>query len=626
MRQVMTIVGTDGSGKTTVATELVSRLRAQGVDATREWLGAESYLMAPVRLGLRLFWQRRSRESQPEQGSDYRDEVSGKNALAARHGWASKIYVRLVMADYWLQLRVKLHRNRRRDLVVADRYLFDVVVNLALALGWSVAQAIQYTQTQLWRFPMPILGVLVRVSPEVSMSRKDDIPDIEYVRLRASYYEAIALAFGFSVIDGTRPVGESAAILQRMVERQLRTPSVHYVHSNNEDVGGADLVLVSMAEHMRKWGDGCRAMVHLRLPTRAALAHADAGTPVAISSFVRPQVSSGLVGVARLILGGPVTVAHFWRIFGRERPSIVHVNDLYDFLPAVAARLRGIPVVFHIRMIKTGRMRRVFAYLLPRVATTVISVSHAVRQAYSSAKSPVGGSLVVHDLGNPRLVDHTESIAEPGPRPAGIPAEGRLVAMVGRLEPWKGQHVLLQAIELLPAAVRNGNTFVVVGGRVPGKEKYAERFEGEAQRLGVHYVGARTDVPDILLAADVSIHCSVEPDPFPGVVIESLLAGAATVAVGAGGVLEMIDRPEVGLLYEPGDFVALAGIIEALLTSPVCPRERYGAAGRRRAQELVSASVVDGQLGSVYESLATGSSQHSRSGLSRVSGNPEEAA
>ncbi len=616
MRQVMTIVGTDGSGKTTIATELVVRLRAGGIDATREWLGAESYLMAPIRRMLQLFWRRRDRKSQPGSAGGYRQEILGKNALAAKHGWASKIYLGLAMADYRMQLSGKLLRNRRRDLVVADRYVFDVVVNLALALGWPVGQAIEYAQKCLWKFPSPVLGVLVSVSPEVSMSRKNDIPDIEYVRQRTSYYEAIAHAFGFTVIDGTRPVDESVAFLLPLVERKMRMPSVHYVHSNNEDVGGADLVLVSMAEHMRKWRGGYRAVVHLRLPTRAALAHSEAGTPVALSSFVRPQVSFGAAGAFRLVFRAPLTIAHFLGVFGRERPSLVHVNDLYDFLPALAARLRGIPVVFHVRMIKSGAIGRVFTILLPRLATTVIHVSESVRQAYPFARTPTGGSLVVHDLGNPRLVDHNGNIIEPGPRPAGIPTRGRLVTMVGRLEEWKGQHVLLQAIELLPADLRASNTFIVVGGRVPGKEEYADRIEGKARRLGVHFVGSRTDVPEILLASDVSVHCSVQPDPFPGVVIESLLAGAATIGVRAGGVLEMIDSPEVGVLYDPGDYVELAKIIQTILTSPVCPREQYGEAGRRRAQALVSASVVDDQLGSIYENLVMNSSEHSRPGHS----------
>lgn len=606
MQQVIVVMGTDGSGKTTLTSDLVASLRGEGIDVVREWLGAESYLMAPVRRILRRTWAGRSgigNKTSGDKRPTYREEVSRKNELVTRHAWATSGYLTLVMADYRMQLQYKLFRSRQHEIVIADRYVFDVVVNLALTLGWTIEEAIQYTQKQIGRFPAVRLGVYVKVSPEVSMSRKDDIPDIEYIRLRQTYYEAIARAFGFTVIDGTVPIAENVSKLRDLVQDNFVTPSIHYVHSNNEDVGGADMVLVSMAEHMGRSGAGYRTMVHLRLPTSIAQKHAALGTPVALSNYVRPQLTGGAAGLVRLVVLGPVALCHFWRIFDRQRPDLVHVNDLYDFIPALAARMHRIPVVFHIRMIKTGVIQEVFSTLVPRLANVSVSVSAAVRDNYRFKNDHPEENLVIHDLGNRRLVDYQGDVRLPGPPPAELPVRGRIVTMVGRFERWKGQHLFLEAIERLPDELRNRNSFVLVGGRVPGKEAYADSIEREADRLGAQCLGVRDDVPEILLASDISVHCSVAPDPFPGVVVESLLAGAVTVAARAGGVVEIINDESQGVTYAPGDSEELSELIASLLTASEAPRARYAKVGRARALELTSANVIDGQLASVYEKL-----------------------
>lgn len=606
MPRIVTIVGTDGSGKTTMSSALVDLLREQGVDAAREWLGAESYITAPVRKLLRSRWRRLPTSESSQQTTR---EVAQKQAMVARHAWAKRLYLAVVLLDYRLQLAFKMQRNRGRDLLVADRYLFDVIVNLALTYGLSIQETVELAQRQIAKLPLPLVRIFLRVEPEVSMQRKDDIPDIEYLRLRFDYYEAIAASFGFVVLDGTLPVADNAKWLLEHVITSLELPHVHYVHANNEDVGGADFVLVSMADQMRSWAGAYRTTVSLRSATAAARLHAQRGTPVLLAPVVRPQVTAGPRGLVRLAVKGPVTLAYFYRLFGRERPDIVHVNDLYDFLPALAARARHVPVVYHIRMIRAGFVRRVFRQLLPRSSDAIVSVSEAVRRVYDPQRSLGGRHRVIHDLGNPVLVDFAGDVTVNQARPTGLAPGGRLVIMVGRIQEWKGQHVFLDAISLLPADIRQRNAFVLVGGGVDGRSDYwgSPEYVGEvvakAGHLGVQCLGDRNDVPDLLLAADVSVHCSIRPDPFPGVVIESLLAGTATVAADVGGVPEMIDSPDVGMLYAPGDARALSDHLLQLLDSDTSPRSRFGSAARARALRLVSPKAIYDQIDGLYRDL-----------------------
>ncbi|NVJ64182.1 MAG: glycosyltransferase [Flavobacteriaceae bacterium] len=615
-RHLICIIGTDGSGKTTLSDAVVEVLQTRGESAERVWLGAESFLMKPVRGLLRLAWgKRRGKKpaSAPKQGdgsqrTDYAAEIARKNALARKYGWATRFYIALVWADYRLQLALKRWRHRAADTIVADRYLFDVAINIGLTVGWSPDEVVSFVRTRLGRLALPEMRVFLRVSPEVSLQRKDDIFDIDYLHLRFSYYEAIARAFGFVELDGTLPIADNRDWLLGELAAERARPYVLYVHANNTDIGGADKVLALMAEHMRDHGrpeNGNRVAVCVRLQTAIVDRYAEVGIPVIHHPFERPQVSRGIGGLIRLALASPLTLVFFWRLFGRERPDIVHINDLYDFLPALAARLRGVPVVWHIRMIIThDRMRAAFARVVAKLAPVSVSVSRAVRDHYFP--TPVAGheALVIHDLGNAMLIanDHNPSVT--ASRPEGLPEHGLLVLMVGRIEPWKGQDVFIEAVRRLPASLREGNVFALAGGGVEAKENYLAEIRSSAAKEEIIMLGSRDDVPVLMCAADVSVHASTKPDPFPGVVIESLLAGAATIAAGAGGAVEMIDDGVHGRLTPPGDAAALSAALEDFLTADARPRARFGATARARALGLVNARVVDAAIEKVYDRLA----------------------
>lgn len=609
MRRIVTVVGTDGSGKTTLSDELVAALNDRGVHSERVWLGAESKLMSVPRAFLKLFWRGRGSSESAGASKGYRAEIARKNRLATRFGPAIGPYVFLAMTDYRMQIAAKLRRHRSLDLIVADRYVFDVAVNIGLALGWKPDEVVAFAQRQLARFPIPQVLIFLRVEPEVSLSRKDDIPDVDYLRLRLSYYDAIAAAFGFTVLDGSLPIPENRERLLELVTAALAKPYVHYVHANNSDVGGADRVLALMADHARRpAGDdlpGYRVSVSLREETGAVATYARLGIPVVLHAFVRPQVSGRAASILNSALRAPATVWHFWRLLGRERPDIVHVNDLYDVLPAFTARMRGIPVVYHLRMIKTSSLlRRGFGAVVPRCADVSVSVSRAVRDHYFGPSPSSHRAEVVHDLGNSTLTADQGDVAVPAARPEPIGDGGRLVVMVGRIEPWKGQDVFLDAVARLPREIREQHEFAIVGGGVPGSEDYLARVTGRAQQLGVWFLGERSDVPAILRAADISVHSSTAPDPFPGVVVESLLAGAATIGADAGGVPEMITGPDVGLLVPPGDAGRLASALTTLLTDPTEPRVRFGERGRRAALAVTDPSIIDRRIAEIYQSLA----------------------
>jgi glycosyltransferase involved in cell wall biosynthesis len=613
--RIVTIIGTDGSGKTTVGDSVANSLRAQGAQTARLWLGSESYLMAPVRAIYRLLHRGVAPPSLQHLQPSYADEVSRKTALVSRAPWLARPYVALALFDYRVQLRLKLLRARRHRLIIADRYVFDVAINIGLALGWEPSKVIDLLHRTLPTMPLPALGIFLRVPPETSLARKSDIPDETYLALRMRFYDAVAAAFGFHVLDGTRPVSEITAQVLDLTQRLGSQRYVHFVHANNTDIGGADKVLATMAARTRfglttpSLPSAYRVAVSLRRPTSVLDSYHETGTPVLIHPFLRPQTSTGLLGAIHFVLAAPGSFVRFVRLFRREKPDVVHTNDLYDFIPALAARVLMIPVVSHVRMIRRDLVGRILGRRLVSISTSTICVSEAVRTAIAPAPRLTSRVHVIRDYGNLALMTLSTTTAACLPA---LPTRGRLVLMVGRVEPWKGQQIFLEAVSQLPRNVVRNNVFALVGGPVPDREAYFAEVRSRAEQIGVMVLGPRSDVPDLLRQADISVHCSVAPDPFPGVVIESLLAGAATIASADGGVPEMINSSDVGLTFPPSNARHLAMLLEELLTNDLPPRTRFAQAARERALALVDSDRIDQELGDVYDAA------HSRNALTQT--------
>ncbi|HZZ11984.1 MAG TPA: glycosyltransferase family 4 protein [Paraburkholderia sp.] len=153
----------------------------------------------------------------------------------------------------------------------------------------------------------------------------------------------------------------------------------------------------------------------------------------------------------------------------------------------------------------------------------------------------------------------------------GLPTGAWIAGLFGRLAPWKGQHIALDALARLP-----GVHLVLVGAPLFGEDAYAQRLHEQAAALGiadrVHFAGFQDDVPAWMKAMDVVLHTSTEPEPFGRVIVEGMAAGRPVIAAAAGGVTEIVRHGHNGWLVKPGDASALADAIGALRADPAMAR------------------------------------------------------
>jgi phosphatidyl-myo-inositol dimannoside synthase len=161
-----------------------------------------------------------------------------------------------------------------------------------------------------------------------------------------------------------------------------------------------------------------------------------------------------------------------------------------------------------------------------------------------------------------------------------------VILTVARLHPRKGQLLTLQALQMLPAAVRSRIEYWIVGGR--NKGNYEDRLRslaGSDPALTVRFFG---NIPDAELAqvydrsdifALTSINHGHSVEGFGLVYLEAAAHSLPIVAHKVGGVSEAVRDGVTGLLVTPNRPAELAAAFEKLIHD-VPLRRMLGDAGR----------------------------------------------
>jgi glycosyltransferase involved in cell wall biosynthesis len=282
----------------------------------------------------------------------------------------------------------------------------------------------------------------------------------------------------------------------------------------------------------------------------------------------------------------------------RLAPDLVHTNSLKaGVYGSVAARLAGIPVVWHVRdRIAEDYLPAAAITLVRRMsrhlATAVVANSKATMATLEATVDPTVVYSVVPEVMN--RVAPVGRRADGGPMTYGI---------VGRLAPWKGQHLFLRAFaRAFPAGPERA---VVVGGSLFGEDAYVREQAELVEALGiarrVEFRGFCADVWDELSRLDVLVHASTIPEPFGQVILEGMAAGVPVIAAGAGGPAEILDHGRTGILYTPNDVAALAGCMRNLLDASL--RERLSAAAREEVRRY-EPTIVAADLQRLYAAVS----------------------
>jgi len=174
-----------------------------------------------------------------------------------------------------------------------------------------------------------------------------------------------------------------------------------------------------------------------------------------------------------------------------------------------------------------------------------------------------------------------------------------LFVCVARFAPQKNHSLLLNSFAQGPASNPNAHLVLV------GEGILHERLVAQAKNLGltrqVHFLGLRTDIPEVLGAADVFVLSSdFEGNPLS--VMEAMAAGLPIVSTGVGGVPDLMESGKEGILVQPGDVQGLSDSMTFLLQNREL-RKCLGTAAARRAKEHFDVPVMVRAYEKIYEDL-----------------------
>lgn len=334
--------------------------------------------------------------------------------------------------------------------------------------------------------------------------------------------------------------------------------------------GGAELALVRMLLADRAWNaaillasgdplDGVFAPLVGRVPIRvrgvrqlagaaSASAAAQAGNAVRLLAQAVAVRTHPAFRSADVVVANTTRSAAYGALAARtsHAPFVVHIRDLAE---SEAIGSAGASIIQRI--------------VLPRADGIVADTARALASARPFARDDAVVAVIPSASG-----------LKPGaPR---IESERPLtVGMLARIDPWKGQELLLDAFA---AAFAEGDAVLELAGSAPfGHEDFALHLRDRADALGlgdrVRLLGHVEDIDVLLARWDIAVQASTRAEPLGQNVLQYLAAGCATVVADEGGPTEWVEHERNGLRFAPRDVDALTAALQRLDAEPALRAE-----------------------------------------------------
>lgn len=379
--------------------------------------------------------------------------------------------------------------------------------------------------------------------------------------------------------------------------------NILYVNATSE-IGGADIDLLEICRHIDKG----RYTLTVVLPEEGPLStkFESAGVRLVYLDPAPIKRFRKLLQIVAYPLRFALATINLWRLIRREKPDIVHVNTSMLPAAAFAARLIGVPCVWHVREIEVLKRSRLVGFFLLWCIKTlpdkILVISHAVSVGLG-LESNFKVSVIYHGVDTNRFCPTGSNYSLRSE--LGIPKSAQIVGYVGRLSPIKGLEYLIAAFGQVHRL--NPESYLLIVGPVLSYQEYFTSLRQQVYDLGLsEYVVFRLDNPDIptaIRSMDVLVLPSIVPEGLGIVILEGLASGKAVIATNHGGPVEILADCSAGRLVPPKDANSIAQAILELFSMPLEKNQALSEEARRWAVERFSIERMIAELSQLYESL-----------------------
>ena len=337
----------------------------------------------------------------------------------------------------------------------------------------------------------------------------------------------------------------------------------------------------------RSWGGGWSSAAEL------SLGLAERGHEVTLvchpQSALRTQLERDpnlqLAQVAIRAELNPYSVWQLARVNRRQRPDLVIADKRKDVKLSVAARRLSaeFPIVHRHGAPSPLKDSAIYRYFWGREVQALVLNSYSMRDRMLESTPWLKQTkiFVIHNGKDTSYYQPLPKLRERTRNELGIPSDAFIVSFHGVLGPRKNVELLVRAVAELSRELKVYALIVGYGPTLPKVRRLATEL-----RAPVIFAGLRTDIPEVLSAADAAAHLSTA-EGFSNSVLESMACGLPMIVSDATSHPEQVEDGEQGVLVPPGQWEGVADAIRWLAGDPEA-RAQLGKAARQRVTEEFS--------------------------------------
>ena len=184
-----------------------------------------------------------------------------------------------------------------------------------------------------------------------------------------------------------------------------------------------------------------------------------------------------------------------------------------------------------------------------------------------------------------------------------LPEDKPIILLIGRLTRWKGQKLLIEALE----KIKDKEFFCIFVGDDQGRTYYTEELKEAITQKGMEgrfsFIRHISDVPALMMVSDVVVSASTDPEAFGRIAAEGEAMGRIVVASNIGGSMENLVDGKTGKHFVSGDASSLAEALTWALELSTDEREKIGQNAIEYVKNNFTKEIMCNKTIAVYNEL-----------------------
>ena len=308
-----------------------------------------------------------------------------------------------------------------------------------------------------------------------------------------------------------------------------------------------------------------------------------------IDYFVVPMGPTKSFNIPRILS----TIIKLYRLIKAEKIDVVHTDGPRNtFYAGFAAKLAGIPLVCHVRVVDKPRFDDKVMTLL---SNAFIFVSKSAQERFSWARDKIPGQVIYNGIDVKEFQEYQINSHEL--------KEDNLynykIGCIGRIEEAKGQEYLIRAADKIINEFENV-TFIFIGEE---EKSYMSKIISETSSIkkNIKFMGYLENPYTVMKHMDLIVLPSLS-EGFSRVILESMAMKKPVIATDVGGNPEAVIDGITGFLISPCDPDAISEKVISLLKDRN-RRINMGEAGYQRINTLFRLDKNVKQIEKLYDRL-----------------------